>query len=108
MTEHMEDCHDPRGEEYLQEMFQELAQVMGCMTTAEAVEKYREFLKGLALPSPVLKEEKELELLKRSVNPERLKNNPVRLTEETLEGLYRQILKMNAESGRGAFLFPEY
>ncbi len=106
MTEHMEDCHDPRGEEYLQEMFQELAQVMGCMTTAEAVEKYREFLKGLALPSPVLKEEKELELLKRSVNPERLKNNPVRLTEETLEGLYRQILKMNAESGRGVFLFP--
>ncbi len=93
MTEHTGDCIDPRGEAYLQEMFRELARAMGCETPKEAVGKYRRLLEDLALPVPVLREEKELELLKRSVNPDRLKNNPVRLTEETLEGLYRKILK---------------
>ena len=91
MTAHTEDCIDPRGETYLKEMFQELAEVMGCADEKAAVRKYQEFLKELNLPAPVFKEEQELEILKRSVNPERLKNNPVRLTEETLEELYRQI-----------------
>ena len=37
--------------------------------------------------------EGELDMLKRSVNPDRLKNHPVLLTEETLENLYRQIFR---------------
>lgn len=92
MTAHTEDCIDPRGEEYLKEMFRELAEVMDCADADAAVRKYQEFLAELALPAPVQKGEQELELLKRSVNPDRLKNNPVLLTEETLEALYRQIL----------------
>ncbi len=52
-----------------------------------------QFLEGLKLPVPVLREERELELLTRSVNPDRLKNHPVLLTGETLEMLYRRILK---------------
>lgn len=92
MTAHTEDCIDPRGEAYLKEMFRELAGVMGCKDAEEAVGKYQEFLEGLSLPAPVLREEKELEILKHSVNPDRLKNNPVLLTEETLEMLYRRIL----------------
>lgn len=92
MVTHMEDCIDPRGVEYLKGMFQELAEVMGCADVEEAIVKYRAFLKGLSLPAPVLKEEAELQILKTSVNIERLKNNPVRLSEETLEGLYREIL----------------
>lgn len=94
MTAHTGDCIDPRGEEYLKTMFWELAEVMGCADADAAVRKYQEFLDRLALPVPVMREEKELEILKSSVNPDRLKNNPVRLDEETLEGLYRQILRL--------------
>ena len=64
----------------------------GCKKTEEAIRRYQELLKKLALPNPVLKEEEDLQILKTSVNPVRLKNNPVRLSEETLEGLYREIL----------------
>ncbi len=92
MIEHMEDCTDPRGREYLEEMFQRIARAMDCTDALTAVGKYQKFLEELALPAPVQKNIEELELLKKSVNPDRLKNNPVLLTEEVLEALYRQIL----------------
>lgn len=93
MAAHTEDCMDPRGSAYLQEMFQGLAEVMGCTGVEGSIERYRAFLEELALPVPVMRLGSELEILKHSVNPDRLKNNPVLLTEETLEALYRQILK---------------
>ena len=65
---------------------------MDCTDALTAVGKYQKFLEELALPAPVQKNIEELELLKKSVNPDRLKNNPVLLTEEVLEALYRQIL----------------
>ena len=95
MTAHTEDCTDPRGEAYLQEMFRSLAGEMGCRDAEEAVERYRSLLEDLNLSAPALKEEGQMEILTRSVNPDRLKNNPVRLTEEKLEMLYRQILRDN-------------
>ncbi len=98
MAEHTQDCVDARGETYLKETLQGLAQVMGCRSVKESVLKYKEFLYGLALHRPVLREEKELEILKKSVNPERLKNHPVRLTENALEGLYRIITGAKDES----------
>lgn len=94
MAEHTQDCVDARGETYLKETFQELAQVMGCGSVKESVLKYKEFLDQLELSRPVLKEEKELEILKKSVNPDRLKNHPVKLTEDVLEGLYKKIIRL--------------
>lgn len=93
MAEHTKDCIDPRGEAYFQRMLKELAQVMGCKTIEESVQKYETMLDGLSLEIPVMKDAGELELLKKSVNPDRLKNHPVLLTEETLELLYRQIFR---------------
>ncbi|MFG6333478.1 MAG: phosphonoacetaldehyde reductase [Lachnospiraceae bacterium] len=93
MIAHIEDCTDPRGASWLRKMFQEIAEAMGCKDAEDAVRTYGEFLEGLKLPVPVLREERELELLTRSVNPDRLKNHPVLLTGETLEMLYRRILK---------------
>lgn len=93
MADHIKDCTDPRGETYLKEMFQALAEEMGCKDVTEAVKKYQSFWKELKLMVPVLEKEDQMDLLTRSVNPDRLKNNPVRLTEKTLETLYRQILK---------------
>lgn len=93
MITHTEDCIDPRGESYLIEMFERLARVMDCENAADAVLKYRTFLQELSLEVPTLREEGEMELLTHSVNPDRLKNNPVRLDAKTLEQLYRQILR---------------
>lgn len=52
-------------------------------------------LSELSLAVPEQKDEKELDILKKSVNPDRLKNNPVLLKEENLEELYRQIFRKN-------------
>lgn len=92
MVEHMESCVDPRGAAYLRAMFQGLSEAMGCKSVEEAIAKYRDLLRGLCLQEPVLQDEKELGMLKTSVNPVRLKNNPVELSEDAIEGLYREIL----------------
>lgn len=91
MAEHPENCVDPRGATYLQRTFGEIAEAMGCSTVEESIGKYREMLSELKMSIPVMKEEGELEILRKSVNPVRLKNNPVLLDENTLENLYRQI-----------------
>ena len=51
-----------------------------------------EIFDKLELEVPTATEE-QLEVLKSSVNPVRLKNYPVKLTEKTIDMLYRQILK---------------
>ena len=45
----------------------------------------------LAMERPKIRIPEDLKALADTVNPERLKNHPVRLTEEVLMGLYRQI-----------------
>lgn len=93
MAEHTADCTDPRGEAYFQNMLEKLAQVMGCADVEASIQKYNDMLEKLSLRVPVMTHKSELDLLKGSVNPDRLKNHPVLLTEETLENLYRQIFR---------------
>ena len=93
MAAHTENCIDPRGEAYLKTMFEELAKVCGCDSVKASIEKYQNWFAALDLERPTLQNAGQLDLLTHSVNPVRLKNNPVQLTEETLESLYRQILQ---------------
>ena len=74
-------------------MFEELAKVCGCDSVEVSIEKYQNWFAALDLERPTLQNAGQLDLLTHSVNPVRLKNNPVQLTEETLESLYRQILQ---------------
>ena len=85
-------CVDPRGEDYLKKVFCEIASMLGCSTTDEACNKFQSLFDSLDLTVPQAKEE-DIAELKTSVNPVRLKNNPVKLTEDTIESLYRVILK---------------
>ena len=96
MAAHTENCIDPRGEAYLKTMFEELAKVCGCDSVEASIEKYQNWFAALDLERPTLQNAGQLDLLTHSVNPVRLKNNPVQLTEETLEELYRQILRVQA------------
>lgn len=93
MVRHTEDCMDARGRTYLNEMFRKLAEVMGCDSAEEAAEVYGRLYEKLSLERPALQHPEELDVLAGSVNPVRLKNNPVRLDAKTLRTLYVEILK---------------
>lgn len=92
MIEHIEKCIDPRGKGYLEEMFIRLAVAYGCDNPKNAVEKFDKLLGELNLEVPKAKDE-EYEVLKCSVNPVRLKNNPIALDIQTIDTLYHIILQ---------------
>ncbi|MCH5342828.1 MAG: phosphonoacetaldehyde reductase [Acetatifactor sp.] len=96
MPVHAGECIDPRGADYVTAMFKELADVMGCSTAEQAAVKFREIFAALDLAIPIGKEE-DFEILRTSVNPVRLKNNPIRLDEKTIDMLYHKILSVGAE-----------
>ena len=91
---HQDFCIDNRGKDYLIGIFNHIAQSMGASKLSEAVFCFREMMNELDLQKPVGKyKEHELDILSNSVNPIRLKNNPVLLEREIIKGLYNIILK---------------
>lgn len=100
MIGHMEKCIDPRGVEYLSGIFFQIANVMGCETPLSTISIFRQMLENMELKKPVPGErEKEIAALSKSVNPIRLKNNPIELDFETICGLYDIIVKKNDKIG---------
>lgn len=91
MLSHREKWADPRGEGHLDSVFEEIASAMGCTGGLEGAALFGEILRDLCLGAPVPKEG-DFGLLKKSVNPVRLKNSPVELDEEVFDSLYRQML----------------
>ncbi len=92
MLSHTALCSDPRGEAYLKETFNSLAAVMGCPTAEAAMQWFRRLVSDLSLQRPAASEEQH-DILKLSVNPERLRNHPVTLTTDTISQLYHQMLR---------------
>ena len=92
MLAHKDDCTDVRGVEHLSDVFTNLAECMDVRTPEVAAEKFRDFVDGLGLGVPAVRDDADYEILKKSVNPVRLKNNPVRLDEKAIDTLYHQIL----------------
>lgn len=91
MLENINDCTDIRGCEYLSETFMELAKIFGCDSRVEAADKFSEIYHSLNMSCPSVKDE-EWNILAGSVNERRLKNNPVNLSQDTLNMLYHRIL----------------
>ena len=93
MIAHTDRCIDARGEAYLKETFMQIAYAYDCRTPEEAAEKLRSIVYDrLQMPVPQNVTEEDIRILTTSVNPVRLKNHPIRLDEETIDRLYRQIL----------------
>lgn len=93
MIGHMDKCIDVRGAEYLAGIFQQIANAMGCDTLESAIAIFRKMMVDMELKNPLAGDrEKELETLSTSVNPVRLKNNPVGLDVESIRGLYNDII----------------
>lgn len=84
---------DARGEEYLKDIFSKIAVTMGCNTVEDAISRFEGMMIRMELKQPVLNSPDELDILAKSVNPVRLKNNPVYLSEDVLRNLYSEITK---------------
>ena len=91
MLENTHLCIDPRGVDFLKDIFRQIADAMGCKTPQEAAKKLNDIFSelGFEVPSAI---EEQFAILKSSVNPVRLKNHPVKLNTETIDILYRRIL----------------
>lgn len=98
MREHPKNCVDPRGAGYLVDIFSELERVMGCPDGKRGEEFFRELLRRLGMKAPEKWSDEDIPALAASVNPIRLKNNPVALETAALENLYRDILAKEEEA----------
>lgn len=92
MIENIDRCIDPRGQEYLSKILLQIAKAMGCASTEEGLRQFQEMFHHMELSVPKYSES-DIGILCRSVNPVRLKNNPIYLTDGMIEKLYRQILR---------------
>ena len=93
MLGHMDKCLDSRGSNYLNEVFVKIAHAMGADTPTEAISVFRDMMLQMELSNPVSDNlPSDILLLTSSVNPVRLKNNPVELNKETINVLYEKII----------------
>ena len=92
MREHPESCVNPRGAGHLVEIFSELEKTMGCPKGKRGEEFFWELLRWLNLKTPKKGKNEDVAILAASVNPVRLKNNPVALDKVALENLYWDVL----------------
>jgi alcohol dehydrogenase class IV len=85
MIEHMDKCIDKRGKEYLAAIFDKISKSMGSENPKRAIAVFHAIMKDLGLDRPKAgNRDEELKVLSTSVNPVRLKNNPVQLEENTI------------------------
>lgn len=94
MVSNIDKCIDIRGQEYLSDIFNQIAQAMGCETPADAIALFRQMIVEMELKNPVAENrEDDLKILSNSVNPVRLKNNPVGIDKVNASLLYNVILQ---------------
>ena len=94
MVVHPEVTVDRRGRKYLEEVFSQIAHSLGHASTEDAISFFRTMMSEMDLNNPVPGNcDEELTVLSESVNPIRLKNNPVALDHEALYLLYQIVLR---------------
>lgn len=94
MIGHLDRCIDTRGMDYLENIFKEISSAMGCNSPLDAISLVEKMMKDMELTNPFSNNrETDLEVLSTSVNPVRLKNNPVGIDEKDAYMLYNSIVK---------------
>ena len=89
MTNHMNRVIDVRGRMYVDKIFEVIATAMGPGNTRLAIAQFRQMMAELELTNPIaVNREEELSVLSKSVNPVRLKNNPIGIDEADAYSLY--------------------
>lgn len=93
MVKNTDKCIDARGEEYLKSMFADIANTFEVESAEQAAECFAEIVRSLDLGKIKGVKQEDFEILGSSVNPVRLKNNPVQLDSSTIDSLYHEILE---------------
>ena len=96
MIGHMYNCIDNRGDKYLIEIFSKIAKTMGSDNPIGAIVLFRNMMKEMEMmyPSSTSKID-DIGILTKSVNPIRLKNNPVIISNTDIQSIYNLIIKYN-------------
>jgi len=94
MIDHPENCIDPRGAEYLKGIFKDISNALGEKTPSDAADKFEKLLRKLNIQNPETDKAEDIDILTASVNPTRLKNNPVFLSEEVLKNIYLKAVNL--------------
>lgn len=93
MIGHLDQCIDKRGTDYLADIFSDISQTMGCKNSIQAIGMFHKMMAEMELRNPLATDkELELEILTNSVNPIRIKNNPVLLSNNIIKLLYSRII----------------
>lgn len=93
MIQNTDKCINVRGEEYLNKLFVEMAHAFGVEKIDDAVARFEEIFEALDFDIPAVSDEQLMELV-HSVNAERFKNHPVKLDEDDLMQVYKQIFNI--------------
>lgn len=94
MLTHMDKCQDKRGERYLSHNFENISKSLGTTSASAAIMRLREMMRQMDMLNPVSGNKiEDIQVLSHSVNPVRLKNNPVVLDDDAIVGLYEKIIK---------------
>ena len=93
MVSHINNTTDSRGTGHLKIIFSMIATAIGCNSIEEAIDKFKVMMVKMELKQPILKSPEELKILAESVNPVRLKNNPIGVDKKQAEILYSLIVK---------------
>lgn len=92
MLRNTKKCIDVRGESYLCTAFNELGRIFGGKDAEDGCTIFQNIVQEFEMTFPKA-DEKDYDILTKSVNLLRLKNNPVALDEQSINMLYHQILK---------------
>ena len=93
MLGNMDKCVDVRGREYLTGIFSQIAHAMGCKNPEKAIDTFEQMMSEMELAKPkAVNREDEVRVLSTSVNPVRLKNNPIIIDSFTAKMLYLRII----------------
>lgn len=93
MIGHLDHCIDNRGWNYLEKIFNEISSALGYSSPVDAIEGFETMMKEMELKQPTAGDrETELNVLSKSVNPVRLKNNPIQIDQGAAKVLYNSIL----------------
>ncbi len=91
MLENKDKCIDPRGTQHLNGVFEKLDEIFFVDDHRQAVYRFFRILRFLGVEFPKSNSLEQISVLVNSVNPVRLKNNPVELSVLAIEEIYSNI-----------------
>ena len=93
MEHHMDQVVDTRGAAFIKTVFNDIATAMGRKSVLSAINCLQNMMKDMELEKPISQNKNiDLGVLVNSVNPIRLRNNPVVLDKDTIHALYDSII----------------